>query len=61
MGPTILYYESRRSEWKPSMPPPGPFARIKHDFDNFATGLTYPIWRLWRYGDLKGVRQIWQR
>ncbi len=59
--PTLLYYENELYDWQPTDPaPPGPFAAIRNDFNDFVGPLLTKIWTPWAQQDWTTVQQIWQ-
>jgi tryptophan 2-monooxygenase len=59
---TRLYYRGRRIDWPAGSPAPADpeFRRIGRDWAAFVAGLTGPLYRDWRAGDLGAVRARWQ-
>jgi tryptophan 2-monooxygenase len=60
--PTVLYYENQVYDWQANQPsPPGPFKKIKGDFNGFVGKLVNKIYAPWQQGNMAGVQKVWQQ
>jgi tryptophan 2-monooxygenase len=60
--PTLLYYENEALEWRAGQLPPGRFAQIQKDWDDFTSPFAEQINQAWRDGggDPAALQPVWQ-
>jgi tryptophan 2-monooxygenase len=61
---TQIHYQDQSYFWHPNLPPPGLFAKISHDWQQYVSSIIHPFYATWKRGMREGnydeITALWQ-